>query len=223
MADHTTPLDREEPPLSIPGWRHHAFATWTSRVSATLIDSIGALLCFALLLGIGIAFESAGAPRVLYSSFWFLAFLGALLVAPVAMTVTGGQSLGKLALGIRVVRTNGKRVGISWSALREIPVKQLLGLLLFLDVLWPLWDRENRALHDLVVGSRVIRHPRSDRTVRAGHGGRLEGAQWRCSVCGETFLSRAEALGHADEVHVEMEDRAREALEPLSSQAREGM
>jgi len=31
------------------------------------------------------------------------------------------------------------------------------GLASVLDALWPLWDEENRALHDLVVNTRVIR------------------------------------------------------------------
>lgn len=35
-------------------------------------------------------------------------------------------------------------------------MKLLLTLLLVVDYFWPLWDRENRALHDFVMGSRVI-------------------------------------------------------------------
>ena len=31
------------------------------------------------------------------------------------------------------------------------------GLLWLLDCLWPLWDDENRALHDMIVNSRVVR------------------------------------------------------------------
>ena len=31
------------------------------------------------------------------------------------------------------------------------------GLATLADVLWPLWDEENRALHDLIVDTRVIR------------------------------------------------------------------
>ena len=47
--------------------------------------------------------------------------------------------------------------------LREVVVKWLLfdavlgavtfGLAPLLDVLWPLWDEENRALHDFIVGT----------------------------------------------------------------------
>jgi hypothetical protein len=50
--------------------------------------------------------------------------------------------------------------------LREVAVKALLfgflssltfGLASLADVLWPLWDEENRALHDFAVNTRTIR------------------------------------------------------------------
>jgi uncharacterized RDD family membrane protein YckC len=52
-----------------------------------------------------------------------------------------------------------------WAMLREVAVKALLfgglgsvtvGLASLLDVLWPLWDDENRALHDFIVDTRVV-------------------------------------------------------------------
>jgi uncharacterized RDD family membrane protein YckC len=33
----------------------------------------------------------------------------------------------------------------------------LLGIPWLIDVLWPLWDDENRALHDMIVKSHVVR------------------------------------------------------------------
>jgi hypothetical protein len=53
----------------------------------------------------------------------------------------------------------------AYAMLREVGVKALLfgiagsvtaGLANLADVLWPLWDDENRALHDFVVNSRVV-------------------------------------------------------------------
>ncbi len=51
--------------------------------------------------------------------------------------------------------------------LREVVVKWLLfglvlgsitaGIAVLIDYLWPLWDEENRALHDLIVNTRTIR------------------------------------------------------------------
>ena len=64
-----------------------------------------------------------------------------------------------------MVRTNGVPMDFIWSALREALVKGLgLGvassiiplLPYLLDVLWPLWDDENRAIHDFIVDTRVV-------------------------------------------------------------------
>ena len=90
----------------------------------------------------------------------------ALLYAPLLMARTNGQTLGRMALGIRVIRAGGEPMTFGFAMLREVIVKTLLvgvvasatfGLAWLLDVLWPLWDEENRALHDFVVNTRVIR------------------------------------------------------------------
>ena len=56
--------------------------------------------------------------------------------------------------------------GVAEAMVREVLVKTLLvgvvsgatgGIGWLLDVLWPLWDEENRALHDFVVNTRTIR------------------------------------------------------------------
>ena len=99
-----------------------------------------------------------------------LAYLVALLLyAPLLMMREGehnGQTWGKQALGITVVRDNGEAMGFGWAALREWVVKGLLvsiasSIIPFipwlLDNLWPLWDDENRALHDFVVNTRVVK------------------------------------------------------------------
>ena len=103
-----------------------------------------------------------GCPRRTWSCCFFY--------APVLMAREGahnGQTWGKQMLGIRVVRDNGQPVSFGWAALREIVVKGLLfGFVVIdhsrsipwlLDYLWPLWDDENRALHDMVVSTHVVR------------------------------------------------------------------
>jgi uncharacterized RDD family membrane protein YckC len=53
-----------------------------------------------------------------------------------------------------------------WALLREFVVRALLfGVLgtfffsipILLDYLWPLWDESNRALHDMIVSTHVVR------------------------------------------------------------------
>jgi uncharacterized RDD family membrane protein YckC len=90
----------------------------------------------------------------------------ALLYAPLMMSRTNGKTLGRMALGIRVVRAKGQPITLGFAMLREVAVKALLfgiagslafGLANLADVLWPLWDDENRALHDFVVDTRTVR------------------------------------------------------------------
>jgi uncharacterized RDD family membrane protein YckC len=89
----------------------------------------------------------------------------ALLYAPAMMARTNGKTLGRMATGIRVVRAGGEPITFGFAMLREVAVKALLfgiagsltaGLANLVDVLWPLWDEENRALHDFIVNTRTI-------------------------------------------------------------------
>ena len=65
-----------------------------------------------------------------------------------------------------MVRDTGEPVGFGYAVLRELVVKTLLfgvvggffaSIPTLLDYLWPLWDDENRALHDMIVKSHVLR------------------------------------------------------------------
>jgi uncharacterized RDD family membrane protein YckC len=163
------------PPAYAPGARQ--LAGWWSRVAATLLDgliiSVGGLLLmilFGAVFSAGFfASEEAGVASVIIGLMLaFVAFaIISLLYAPWMMARTDGRTLGRMAVGIRVVRASGEPVTFGWAMLREVAVKWLLfgavlssitfGLAWLLDVLWPLWDEENRALHDMIVDSRVVK------------------------------------------------------------------
>jgi uncharacterized RDD family membrane protein YckC len=86
--------------------------------------------------------------------------------APAMMARTDGRTLGRMVTGIRVVRASGEPMDFAFSFVREVLVKWLLfnaiagsitfGLAWLVDCLWPLWDEENRALHDYVVNTRTV-------------------------------------------------------------------
>ena len=137
-------------------WEGHVLAGWWSRALATIVDTLLSFCAFGVLFGIAAALQAAGAPPALYIPFSASGLLSLWLLPSIRMAITNGQSPGKKAARIRVVRTNGKPATVPWSVLREWPVKALLLVTVVLDQLWPLWDRENRALHDMVVGSRVV-------------------------------------------------------------------
>jgi uncharacterized RDD family membrane protein YckC len=147
-------------------------ASWASRAVATIVDGLivgGITLAILAVLGVGFFSDgTVGTVEVLVGllvgTIVFAAL--ALLYAPLVMAQTNGQTLGKMLAGCRVVRADGRPVGFWWSALREVAVKGVLlgiassltgGIAYLVDVLWPLPDPENRALHDHLVDSRVVK------------------------------------------------------------------
>lgn len=146
---------------------------WWRRVGAALIDGIlVSIVAYALAAVLGIGTFSSNDGNASFSfqngDFLLMSLLTALVIlayAPTMMVRTGGSTLGKLATGIRVVRADGQPLTFGFAALREVVVKGLfnligaltIGLVDLLNYLWPLWDGENRALHDMIVKSRVVR------------------------------------------------------------------
>ena len=148
---------------------------WWPRVGAQLIDGAIILVGAAALLvlitapfSVGFfASDEAGVVSVIVGALLALvcAAVVALLYAPALMARTNGKTLGRMATGIRVIRTDGRRISFGFAFLREVLVKTLLfgtigaatgGIAQLVDVLWPLWDEENRALHDFLVNTRTI-------------------------------------------------------------------
>jgi uncharacterized RDD family membrane protein YckC len=153
----------------------HVLAGWWSRVGAQLIDGLiigvgGVLLVIAITAPFGILFfagDEAGVVSIIFGLLLAVVCVSivALLYAPALMARTNGKTLGRMATGIRVVRANGEPMTFGFAMLREVAVKALLfgfagtltgGLANLADVLWPLWDEENRALHDFIVDTRSV-------------------------------------------------------------------
>jgi len=154
----------------------YVLAGWWSRVGAALIDwviiGVGAVvLLIAITAPFSIGFfasEDAGWVSIMVGLFLAVICVSimALLYAPALMARTDGKTFGRMAVGIRVVRAKGEPMTFAFAMLREVVVKALLfgiassltgGLASLADVLWPLWDEENRALHDLIVDTRVVK------------------------------------------------------------------
>jgi uncharacterized RDD family membrane protein YckC len=150
-------------------------AGWGRRVAAFLIDAVivgvGALiLLVAITAPFSVGFFASDATGVVALIVGFLVgilsiTIVAFLYAPALMARTNGQTLGRMAMGTRVVRADGRPITFGFAMLREVVVKALLfglfggitgGIVHLLDALWPLWDEENRALHDFVVNTRTV-------------------------------------------------------------------
>ncbi len=80
------------------------------------------------------------------------------------------QSPGKAALGLHVVNRDGTPTKMARMLVREVLLKGVvvnipLALTIvgpFVWYLWPLWDKERRAPHDMILGTRVVRKGRRE-------------------------------------------------------------
>jgi uncharacterized RDD family membrane protein YckC len=148
-------------------------AGWWSRVGAYLIDGlivgVGALILFLPIVAAGLTVDSDAGWATLAAAgiVWLLCLaVAALLYAPAMMARTNGRTLGRMATNIRVVRASGQPITFGFAVLREVVIKWFLfgiagaltgGIAQLLDVLWPLWDEQNRCLHDFIVDTRVVK------------------------------------------------------------------
>jgi uncharacterized RDD family membrane protein YckC len=140
------------------------YSSWGRRVAAYLLDTL--VLALPLIIVIVLA-VTAGGPEDEDDGVWAVvgfAYLLTLILPFVYYTVmqgrASGQSLGKKWLGIRVADdSTGGPIGYgrAFGRYAIIFVFALFILPIVLDYLWPLWDKENQALHDKVVGSVVLK------------------------------------------------------------------
>jgi uncharacterized RDD family membrane protein YckC len=68
---------------------------------------------------------------------------------------TFGATLGKMAIGARIVRLDGSPIGYGQAAARWV-CERLSDMLLFTGYLFIAFREDKRALHDLLAGTRVI-------------------------------------------------------------------
>jgi uncharacterized RDD family membrane protein YckC len=159
--DPSPPRSAQDGPIS------YELATWSVRAGAFLIDllllaAVGAAIGIGVFLAEG---DTEDARRLAQSLALAIGVPVGLLYAPLLMMRRGernGQTLGKQALRIRVVREGGEPVTLGNGLLREAIGRQLLvaftyGLYALIDYLWPTWDRARQCLHDKVAQTRVVR------------------------------------------------------------------
>ena len=75
----------------------------------------------------------------------------------VLFTGEGGQTLGKMLLGIRVQRMDGSPVSYRLALVRTLGYVLSTFFMTFLGFLWALWDKEKQAWHDKIAGTEVVK------------------------------------------------------------------
>ncbi len=123
------------------------YAGFWIRFAAWIIDTV------IVWFGIGVLsalarfgpFYTASLPLVLLGPLYF-----------VLLTGLRGQTLGKMAVGIRVVARDGKAPGLGYAALREIVGKFVSTIAFLLGFLWIAWDGRKQGWHDKIAGTHVV-------------------------------------------------------------------
>jgi uncharacterized RDD family membrane protein YckC len=154
---------------------------WVRRVVATLVDTVPLAMIYVLLR---LLVEDRSVASAQHSSVTFtVRMIGVASVAlyfPALMRLSNGQTCGKALVGIRVVRRSGGVMTVAVALWRDVMLKAVLlatlasipgplgavGLLAgIVDVLWALFDREGRAIHDICARTRVVRVRLGDAAV----------------------------------------------------------
>jgi uncharacterized RDD family membrane protein YckC len=142
-------------------------AGFFSRFSAGFLDqlliyfivSIILMILMQMLPGDVLGFEIVGFSYVgsLKSLCWFLGVLAGVEVLYFTVaTAASGRTIGKILLGLRVVREDGSRVSLLRSLARCLAYIIQLGLIFGLTFFVIAFNPEKRAIHDMISGTKVV-------------------------------------------------------------------
>jgi len=136
-------------------------AGWGSRVGASLLDSLIALIPIpvAVIAAIAISgsMEQLSSAGRTVMAIGYLAYFALVIWNRIIRQGRTGQSIGKKIVGLKVVAAStGQPLGVGKCLGREV-CGIILGNLCFLDLLWPLWDKQHQTWHDKVVSSIVVK------------------------------------------------------------------
>lgn len=139
------------------------YANWLHRVGGYLIDAIvaSALLWIGLILisALGLH-DEAGAPTGAGLAIYIVVLLASAVIGIWNTFIRQGrtgQSLGKQALGIKLISaTTGQPIGGWMTFLRQI-VHILDSLPCYIGWLWPIWDARRQTFADKIINTVVVR------------------------------------------------------------------
>jgi uncharacterized RDD family membrane protein YckC len=130
--------------------RELRYAGFWIRFLAVILDTI-ALQAFFVLMNIiiGVSIMSPSAEVQVIQS-----LLG--IVYYIVLTVYGGQTLGKMIVGIQVIRVDLQPNQWGHIIIRELPGKIVSALILLIGYLMAAFDPQKRALHDRMASTVVV-------------------------------------------------------------------
>lgn len=132
------------------------------RVIACFLDS---LILGAVQFVIGLVLSIAGGAAGDFEGGGSFALFMITWLCSIVISITyyvfftgyNGQTPGKMALRIQVVRSDGSPLSYGRAFLREIPAKFISALILGIGYLMVAFDRQKQGLHDRIAGTYVIK------------------------------------------------------------------
>lgn len=114
-----------------------------------LVTGIPALIMVFIIIGTA----GRAGPRFMTPAFYVPSIIAVIYQA--AMLKARGQTLGKMAMKVKVVRPDGSDItgGQAWG--REVS-RALLGILYIVDYLPAFFTKDKRTIHDMLAGTRVV-------------------------------------------------------------------
>lgn len=128
---------------------HKAAGFWI-RLGSIIIDGLLLIPLYIICMFLGV---SDIATEIFVNSIDFLYYL----IIPV---IWSGFTVGKRVVGIKIVRTDGKKVGIGTTLKRYILASLVyivtLGIALIISAFMIGLRKDKRSIHDLIAGTQVI-------------------------------------------------------------------
>ena len=136
------------------------YATILKRFGAAVLDNIiQAIPMYAIMFGVifgaGITQGNRSEPPMWILLMYVPMFLIPVLYEGLMLSLKNGQTVGKMALRVRVVRPDGSPIsgGQAWG---RAAMRVVLSCLWIVDYIPAFFTAEKTTLHDLVVGTRVV-------------------------------------------------------------------
>ena len=125
------------------------------RFGAVFVDGLLIAIPMYVIMGVVLFTASSGGEPPIWIQFIGLPFtILSVIYEALMLQYKNGQTLGKMAVRVRVVRPDGSSIsgGQAWG---RVAIRTILGCL-WIDYIPALFTQEKTALHDMVAGTRVV-------------------------------------------------------------------
>ena len=133
------------------------------RLGAALLDTIFGMLVFFAAGLLGFLVVGFDEERIVIAVVLAIMASVAYVVVHYAMVAASGQSPGKKAVGIKIIRVDGRELGFGGMLVREIVGKAIPSMVPILNIVWLLsyvWilvDAQRQGWHDKIAGTYVVK------------------------------------------------------------------